>query len=433
MKKNILIFIGFTISLLILSSCVKEEFDELPSDCYELNLTANATIQDLKDYYNGSDTMKIDTNLILKVTVISSDKEGNIYKELIVQDETGGVSIQIDKKYLYETYPFGEIIYIKCENLYLDEGGGGIMELGLLYEENGEIAHGRIPDDGSIEEHLFRTCTNIPLEPKTYTIHELKTNDTLLNTLVKIENVQFSNSVLELKYADYDPYDPGSGERPVIDTAMNDLTLYNSGFAHFANLPIPEGSGSIIAIYGKYSSTYQLYINSVSDVNFDGERWGTITIFQEGFENSLGMFNAFSISGSGEWEHESYDDGCAKMQGSSNEEDWLVSSSINLTERVNTILTFRHALNYITSWDDLHVLISTDYDGTSEPNSNGTWIEITDYDKPSGNSWTFYDSGEIDISQFDGESSVYVAFKYTCGSNSSVWEIGEVGIIVDAK
>ena len=431
MKKNILILINVTLILLFLSSCVKEKFDQPESDCEQIDLIANATIQDLKDYYNGSDTMKIDTNLTIKVTVISSDKEGNIYKELIVQDRTGGVAIQIDKKNMYETYPFGEVIFIKCKNLYLGKSGG-IPALGSLYEEGGEIQFGRIADDGLIEEHIFKTCNRIPINPETYTIPELKANDTLLNTLVLIENVQFKRTVLGLKYADYDPYDPGSGERPIIDaTITNEIILYNSGFSHFANLIIPEGNGSIVAIYGKYNSTFQLYINKVADVDFEGERFFDpyVKDFEDDDLNS-GGWTTQVITGEGDWEvaqfSGNYYASMSNYNGSSNfeSETWLISPSFDLSSSANPVLNFQSAWGYPPG-NDLIVRYSTDYNGTSLP-STATWTELEPTFYTGSSYWQWTDSGNLILPT---ENNVYIAFIYMDGnSDGKTWEIDDITI-----
>jgi hypothetical protein len=80
-------------------------------------------------------------------------------------------------------------------------------------------------------------------------------------------------------------------------------------------------------------------------------------------------------------------------------------------------------------WSLLQVMISSDYDGSSNPNTQGTWTELQVPNMPSGTNWTFVDSGDIDISDYDGESTVYVAFRYRSSTSvSSTWELSKVEI-----
>ncbi|MFP4023870.1 MAG: DUF5689 domain-containing protein [Thiohalospira sp.] len=153
--------------------------------------------------------------------------------------------------------------------------------------------------------------------------------------------------------------------------------------------------------------------------------------FEEDFTSDLGSFTAYNVNGPQEWEWANYDNGCAVMSGydgSDNaNEDWLVSSQINLSEKSNVTMVIREAINYITSHDDMKVLVSTNYDGTSDPSTQGTWTELSGFNRPTGNSWDFVSSGDIDLSTYDGESSFFIAFKYiSTTSGAATWEVGNI-------
>ncbi|MDD2549796.1 MAG: choice-of-anchor J domain-containing protein, partial [Bacteroidales bacterium] len=153
--------------------------------------------------------------------------------------------------------------------------------------------------------------------------------------------------------------------------------------------------------------------------------------FEEAFTSTLGSFTAHNVLGSQIWEWGNFDGGCAVISGfdggtSYANEDWLVSPEIDLASRANVNLTIREAINFITSYDDMKVLISTDYDGVSLPTESGSWTELTGFDRPAGNSWTFSESGYIDISQYDGQK-IYIGLKYTSSTTkSATWEVGAV-------
>lgn len=155
--------------------------------------------------------------------------------------------------------------------------------------------------------------------------------------------------------------------------------------------------------------------------------------FTEKFTTTLGQFTGYNVAGDQKWSWDTYDGGCAKMTGFANSaknpnQDWLISSVINLSEHTGTVLNFSHAANFIGNhWDYLQVFISTDYDGSSNPSIQGTWTELTVPNKPTGSDWNFVDSGDIDLSAYDGQSNVHIAFKYTSTSSvAATWEIGSV-------
>lgn len=116
--------------------------------------------------------------------------------------------------------------------------------------------------------------------------------------------------------------------------------------------------------------------------------------------------------------------------GGSNEqmETWLITPAVNLTSATSPILCFDNVTRY--SGPVLEVLISTDYDGTSDPTMQGTWTNITslcNMDVDDG-TWTLIYSGNVDLTAYIAPN-FYLAFKYT-GTNSSgaTWEIDNVNI-----
>lgn len=177
---------------------------------------------------------------------------------------------------------------------------------------------------------------------------------------------------------------------------------------------------------------------TAADFVFDGSGGGGgggNALFTENFDSSLGTFSHYSVEGAQVWGWGSFDGGCTVMSGFVNpdrfpNEDWLISPAINLSSNTDSKLTIRQAANFVSSqWEFLQVMISSDYDGTSNPSTQGTWTELTVPTMPSGSNWTFVDSGDIDISSFDGNAAVYVAFRYRSTSSvASTWEISKVEV-----
>ena len=125
-KRSILLFsIGIFAGLLvILTGCVKKNFDEPPINIPHVTFQANATVDTLKKLYGfHTDTLKITQDIIIKAVVVGNDESGNIYKKIFVEDNTGGLDIEIDQASLYTSFKIGQRVFIKCKGLYLGQYG----------------------------------------------------------------------------------------------------------------------------------------------------------------------------------------------------------------------------------------------------------------------------------------------------------------------
>ena len=90
-------------------------------------------------------------------------------------------------------------------------------------------------------------------------------------------------------------------------------------------------------------------------------------------------------------------------------EDWLISPAISLATISNATLTFDTATKF--AGNALQIYISTNYNGTANPNT-ATWTQVNGTLSPSTGNYVWTASGPINISSFAG-NTIYVAFKYT--------------------
>jgi len=420
MKHTIKITVFISILALFFVGCVKENFDIVPEKVYTVDFEANTTIAELKEAYSSTDFIKDD--LIIKGTVISDDSHGNFYKKIVLQDSTGGIEVQIEAYDLYKKYPVGEMVYVKCKGLIIGDYKGVKQ---LTYNSNGSSE--RLPE-GVLKDFLFRnTGEGKAIVPKIVKIEDL--NNKLINTLVQLNNVEFIASDTSKTYADPN----ADASRNLTDFAENTLIVRTSSHADFAYDSIPKGNGSVIAVYTVYNSDKQINIRTKDEVMLNNDRIVRQYLLNEDFPGNLGTFTSKSVLGSNSWYYTSQYD-CALMSGYSSgsakvNEDWLISEALDMSSLTDALLTFTHAGKlYGSSWDNVSVQISTDYDGTSLPTESGTWTEIKDFEYPTN--FTFISSGGIDMTEYCGNSSVYVAFKYTSDTSAALkWEISGVKII----
>lgn len=170
-----------------------------------------------------------------------------------------------------------------------------------------------------------------------------------------------------------------------------------------------------------------------SDIDPEAKELQETTVFEMVFSSDLGEFQTVNVTGEDQsWYWSSYSgQGYAKMSGYSGgavaNEDWLISPAIDLSDYSSSTMNFTQTTKYINDqWEQIGAYISTDYDG-SDPTA-ATWTELTESSLPSGNDYTFVNSGNIDISAFDGQT-IYIGFKYTSSeSNAATWEITDVEV-----
>lgn len=263
-KTNILVAL---LSLLVsggsLVSC-QDEYSRPPltEPTAPEGLTANITIAELKEQYKDvtKDAPKqIDVDYVLKATVIGNDVSGNIYKQLYIQDQTGGINIGVDQNSLYTQYRVGQQLYLKLKGLYVVNYGDQ-LQIGFGDTQANRIAYelfqqAAIVDGWPKEENAT---------PTKITLGEL--NDKMVNTLVELDQVYFETGGKE-KYSE-----PGKTvNRTLKDGAGNSIIVRNSGYASFANEQLPEGAGKVVGILSKFRSDWQLLLRSIDDVQNFGQ------------------------------------------------------------------------------------------------------------------------------------------------------------------
>ncbi|MCD6555654.1 MAG: choice-of-anchor J domain-containing protein, partial [Bacteroidales bacterium] len=247
-----------------------------------------------------------------------------------------------------------------------------------------------------------------------------------INEIVIIKNVQFTLNELGGTYAD--GVNHIDFDRHIEDCDGNSMIVRTSGYADFANDSLPEGIGTITAVLTKYNSDYQLIIRNPKEVNMENERCGDI-YYHSFYSDGLSGFTSYSVSGTQEWVYDASFGAVINGYPNANE-DWLISPAIDLTSYSDVLLRFRHAQGYLYTGfeNDLKVFICNDYDGVSNPNSSGSWTELTGITY-SPDWWNWVESGDIDISAFNNNPHVFIAFKYkSTASKSCAWEIDNMRI-----
>ena len=239
-KRNLLL-----ITLLIIVSCVKDSDFETPKiECDEPLFTVTNSISQIKEMYNFGGT-KFEDEIVIEGYVVSSDKTGNIYKSLSIQDKpenpTAAIKISIDQTNIYTKYEVGRKIFIKLKGLAIDYSYGS-LQIGKF--SSSELS-GISPFE--VDNYIFRSCKIAEIIPKKVQISEL--NESMLEMLIELENVQFSDENIGKSYGNVDDTKTVNRKLQSFNSSCNlldEVLLRNSGYASFKNELIPEEKGETV-------------------------------------------------------------------------------------------------------------------------------------------------------------------------------------------
>ena len=427
MKASIYSFALLFLSLLIIN-CANDEVEIPTLACTQADLQVNQSVAHVHENANAI-VSQYAFDDIIEAYVISSDKWGNFFKTISLQTlatpttPAMGFSVPVDATNLYIDFRLGNKVYLKLKNQYTDINYGA-LRIGAIYVDaynNGGV--GRLSQN-DYKKILYPSCTLIEESQltKIATIPQLL-SDNLLNTLVELQDVQFTPEAVGRKYYEETEDIGGATNWNIMDLLGNRIIFRTSSFADFASKTVPKGSGKIKGVLTKYGTDYQLIPRSEKDVALTGT--STIPFFKEDFEKVIDKANLslpdwanIAQKGTLVWKGTVYSgNGYAEFNITGTKVvsnvSWLISPKIDLDAHTNETLTFRtaqHHLDVDSPLNSLDVFLSTDFDGLNV--ATATWIALPFIAPKQATPWyQFIGSGAIDLSSYKGK--VQLAFRYT--------------------
>lgn len=439
---------------LITSSCVQDDDFDIPEINFEEpDVDVNTTIGSVKDFYQGFEPVLIYSGddpansnpMYFEGYVVSNDEAGNFYKTLVVQDKpenpTAGISISTEATDMYTFYEPGRKIYFRVDGLYSGVYAG-LPTLGTL---DGEEV-GRMSID-EFNSRILRSVTAEEIVPTVKAINAVSDSD--LNTLIAFENVQVSDADLGQPYANLN--NTFSVNRTIINCERTQsIIMRNSGFANFKNQIMPEGSGTLTAVFSVFNNDYQVFIRDTNDVNFDQDRCEEEdeepqgSLLFEDFEDIAntgpgelialdGWTNQNISGGDRRYEARAFDGNqYAQITAFNSEEStveaWLVTPGVDLSGTAAPAFSFLTKDGY-NNGEALKVYVSTDFSGDA---TSATWTELSATiasGTSNGYAENFTESGVIDLSDYIGET-VYIGFEYVGGDGgiTTTYQIDNVSL-----
>lgn len=284
-QKNKNLATGLVASLLLavtFVACVKTEFDQPPVGGDGKDIPTNISILALKKLHANfsGGFLPITEDYVIGGTVVMDDRSGNYYKALVIQDSTGGIEVSFSNGFLYNRYPVGRKIYIRCKGLMLTDYNGLVQLVGGFYEESGQRNSIGITENQENTNIVRGFLGNAP-EPKSVNVSSLTLD--MVGTLIRLDGVQFSRCDAGKVFADAVTK---TDINRTLEQCSNGAEVYlrSSAYSDFAIESTPTGQGSVVGVLGIYSSNsqvdpfdFQLYVRDLRDLSMTGPRCdGTI-------------------------------------------------------------------------------------------------------------------------------------------------------------
>ena len=214
-----------------------------------------------KSAIEGNSVAEITDDVQLQVVVNGNDAGGNLYKQVSVQDETGGIIIGINATDQAAFLPVGQKLLVNMKGLCIG-GYYGQAQIGSLY--NGGI--GRMELE-TWKQHV-RLVKDDVVAAKADTIDFDASKDALSQTgrIVRIAGATISGEGTQTLA-------PEDGSVLLKNNCANrningstKVVLRTSTYSDFASLPIPEGPVDIYGVCTTYNGTWQILMRTETDL-----------------------------------------------------------------------------------------------------------------------------------------------------------------------
>ena len=220
----------------------------------------------LRSRYRG-ELVQLREDRMLEGVVISSDREGNIFGRIYIQEGSEGdglgIALRTDLLDGHTRFPPGSRIRVSLTGLYLGMSRDG-MALGAMREVFGNRVLDRLPAMETLERIIPCDTGPAPLVPRTVALADLEAD--MIHTLVRIPEVEVQEAYRG------QPFAAPETETliPLSDCSGGTVTLENSGYSDFAGRPLPTGRGSATGILSGAEGAYRLILRSASDLDMQG-------------------------------------------------------------------------------------------------------------------------------------------------------------------
>lgn len=234
----------------MITGCVDKDF-EAP-DPLDIPIGDVHTIAELRQIFaaGGNEPIKFTDDVTVYGVITMDATSGNIYRSAFLEDETAAINLRLmSPGGLYQ----GDSVRLNLKGTTLG-----------AYENMLQI------DSIHVGNSIEKLATMVEVEPAVTNINTLLSDPSYQARLIKLENVEFDSGELGKTFADGENL--VAQNRILKDCDGNQIIVRTSGYANFADEPLPEGNGTLIAVLAQFRDDRQLYIRNLDEVMLDGER-----------------------------------------------------------------------------------------------------------------------------------------------------------------
>ena len=306
-KSYLSAFVGSVAALMGFTAC-QDDVDAPSFTAPVATIEANTSILDLKTKYWNNDANYIDTvrltesgeHVVIAGRVVSSDKDGNIYKNLVIQDGTAALTLSINANSLYTSYPIGQEVVVDVTDMYIGKYSS-LQQLGFPDYATGygwqatfmpyEFFRGHAQLNGLPQPEKIDTLLT--------TIDKLSKDEASLrqwqSQLIRLNNVHFE----EGGEATFCTEHKVNTNRTLVDDNGNTIIVRTSGYARFWSTMLPAEKGDVVGILSYNgsgsSANWQILLRSTDDLmNFGNP---TLPVGTE--ENPYSIIEAVAFADAG--------------------------------------------------------------------------------------------------------------------------------------
>ncbi len=285
-------FLPLILFVAIFSSACNKKFDEPPTSESE-TIVANFTIKQLRETHAYNNIEAITDDKIISGIITADDKSGNFYKQITIQDETGGIVIKMDGNDLYTDYPIGRKVFVRLKGLYVGDYNR-MLQIGAGKDNSNPAALSVTPVPSVLfNKYVVKGNLGNTVEPALVSVDQL--TDDYQSMLIKLEDFQFAPADTSKTYGDVS-LASSARNFTIKNCAGSSITLRSSSYANFCGIKVGTGKGSITAIYSIFGATKQLLIRDTSDIQFTGKRCSSTMLASINIADLRGMYQGTPVT-----------------------------------------------------------------------------------------------------------------------------------------
>jgi len=253
-------------------------------------------------------------------------------------------------------------------------------------------------------------------------------------------NVTFSYDTRDLEYllayTDGEYFKLGSEEYETVSELTGKAGYFSPSYTANEYLP------SILLAKYTEAKKEDVVLVSYDSRDTDVIEVSQVSYFSADFSENLDQFELRSEAGDGQVWKKSVRDGIdmAKMSGYDydsssrlDNNDWLITPEVDLSDVPDAVLNFSQAQKYLSGdWQQTFVYVTDDY-SKGDDIDVAKWTELSVNNKPTGDSYTYFDSGDIDLSAYSGKK-IHLAFVYKSNTvDASTWQISKIDVLAKGQ